>query len=469
MKKQQMGLVGLAVMGQNLALNMANKGFSVAVYNRTTTRTAEFMAAGAKNKDIVGATTIEEFVEALEKPRKIMMMVKAGGPVDTVIQQLRAHLSKGDLLIDGGNSFYRDTIRRSEELAQGGFLYIGTGVSGGEEGALKGPCIMPGGQQDAYKLVAPVLTRIAAQTEDGACCAYIGPGGAGHFVKMVHNGIEYGIMQLIAETYDIMKSLLGMEAQEMSEVFGEWNQHELDSYLVEITRAVLAKVDEETGGPIVDVILDKAGQKGTGKWTTQEALDVGVPTPTINAAVEARILSAYKGERLAAAKVLQGPDPTFAGDKDEFVEGLRQALFASVITSYAQGFVLMSAASREYGFELNLAEIARIWKGGCIIRARLLDPMRSAFTRRPDLPNLMVDDHFCQLLNSRQDAWRKVVKVAVENGVPCLAMSASLAYFDSYRQERLPANVTQGQRDYFGAHTYQRLDKQGTFHTNWLT
>lgn len=468
MAKQQFGLIGLAVMGQNLVLNIERNGFSVAVYNRTAERTRQFVEGPAAGKNIVGTYSIEEFVAALERPRKIMIMVKAGPPVDAVIEQLRPHLDKGDLIIDGGNSFFKDTIRRAESLEAEGFLYIGTGVSGGEEGALWGPAIMPGGKKEAYELVEPIFTKIAAQTDSGPCVTYIGPGGAGHYVKMVHNGIEYGDMQLIAEAYDIMATALGMSAMEMHEVFKKWKTGPLDSYLIDITTDILKTIDPDTGKPIVDVILDKAGQKGTGKWTSQSALDLGVPTPTINAAVESRIISAFKDERTAASKILQGPSSKFDGDREEFINKLHSALYASKIASYAQGMALLRHASSEYGFGLNYREIARIWKGGCIIRARFLDLIMKAFERNADLPNLLVDSEFSRLVNDAQEDWREVVSTAQRLGVPCLAMAASLANYDAYRRERLPANLTQAQRDYFGAHTYERVDKEGVFHTDWV-
>jgi len=467
MAGQDFGVVGMAVMGQNLALNVESKGFSVAVFNRTTSKMAAFVAERCQGKNVVGATTPAEMVAALARPRKLMLMVKAGAAVDAMIDQFRPLLEEGDILIDGGNSYFKDTERRLSDLEKDGLLYIGTGVSGGEEGALLGPSIMPGGHREAYDAVGPILTKIAAQVEDGPCCVYIGPRGAGHYVKMVHNGIEYGIMQLIAETYDLMARGLGMPAVEIGDRFAEWNDAELNGYLCEIAAIVLRTVDGETGTPVVDLILDKAGQKGTGKWTSQDALDVGVPTPTINAAVEARILSAFKDERVAAAEVLTGPSPTFDGDKAALIADLRKALHASVITSYAQGLALLTHASADYDYDLNLAEIAQIWKGGCIIRARMLEAIKQAYLARPDLPNLMVNDDFAGILNGAAKAWRRVVQAGVALGIPVLAFSASLAYFDSYRTARLPANMIQGLRDLFGAHTYERTDKEGTFHTQW--
>jgi 6-phosphogluconate dehydrogenase len=466
-RKQQFGLVGLAVMGENLVLNVERNGFSAAVYNRTAARTEEFAAGRAAGKNIVPAYTVEDFVAALERPRKIMLMVKAGPPVDDMLEQLKPHLEQGDLVIDGGNSFFKDTERRAGEMEEAGFLYIGTGVSGGEEGALRGPSIMPGGQKEAYELVEPVFTAIAAKVNGDPCVAYIGPRGSGHYVKMVHNGIEYGDMQLIAEAYDIMSRALGLSAPELHEIFAEWNKGELSSYLVEITADIFARVDEETGRPLVELILDEAQQKGTGKWTSQDALDLGAPTPTINAAVESRIISAYKEERLAASKTLSGPGLSFEGLRDKFIDNVRAALFASKICSYAQGMALLGAASKEHSYSLNLGEIATIWRGGCIIRAAFLDDIRAAFDRNPGLQNLLLDPYFKEAVESRQLAWRSVVQAAVQLGIPCLATSASLAYFDAYRSARLPANLTQAQRDYFGAHTYRRIDKEGVFHTEW--
>jgi 6-phosphogluconate dehydrogenase len=461
------GLIGLAVMGQNLALNVEHNGFSVAVYNRTAERTKEFMAECTVDKNIAAGYTVEEFVGLLERPRKIMIMVKAGAPVDEVIEQLKPHLEPGDLLIDGGNSFFGDTERRAAELEKQGILYIGTGVSGGEYGALYGPSIMPGGQPQAWEMVKPIFTAIAAKVNGDPCVTYIGPCGAGHYVKMVHNGIEYGDMQLIAESYDILSCGAGLSAAELHDVFAEWNQGELLSYLVEITADILAKMDEETGKPLVEVILDEAKQKGTGKWTSQNALDLGVPTPTINAAVESRIVSAYKNERVAASAVLAGPTFRYQGDRERLIRAVRAALYAAKICSYAQGFTLLRMASQEYDYHLPLGEIARIWRGGCIIRARFLDEIRAAFQRNPALLNLLLDPEFAGAVRSRQGDWRFVVQTAVGLGIPCLALSASLAYYDAYRSARLPANLTQAQRDYFGAHTYRRIDKEGSFHTEW--
>ena len=467
MAEQEIGLVGLAVMGQNLALNIERNGFPISVFNRTTGKTLDFVKDQGQGKKIFGAKTIEEFVASLKSPRRIILMVKAGEPVDAMIGQIRPHLAKGDILIDGGNSFFRDTERRGKDLEADGILYIGTGVSGGEEGALSGPCIMPGGPRKAYDAIEPILVRIAAHVDDGPCVAYIGPGAAGHYVKMVHNGIEYGDMELIAEAYNIMRVALGMEAPAIGEVFSSWNDEQLGSYLIEITATCLAQGDPDTGKPLVDVILDKAGQKGTGKWTSQNALDLGVPIPTIDAAVSSRIISAYKTERVAAAGVLSGPAVGFDGDPGELIARLHDALYAAKVTSYAQGMTLLRAASAEYGFDLNYGEIARIWKGGCIIRARLLDRIKSAFRKNPDLPNLLVDPEFAGVITRGQAALREVVTTAVRLGIPCQALACSLAYFDAYRSERLPANMIQALRDLFGAHTYERVDREGSFHTRW--
>ena len=467
MDKANFGLVGMAVMGQNLALNVERNGFSVAIYNRTAARTEGFMAGPAKGKNIRAAYTVEELVAALERPRQIMLMVKSGAPVDATIAQLKPHLEPGDLIIDGGNSFFGDTERRATELAEVGINYIGAGVSGGEYGALWGPSIMPGGQPEAWEIVKPILTAIAARVNGDPCVTYIGSRGSGHYVKMVHNGIEYGDMQLIAESYDVMKRVAGLSAAELHQVFAEWNEAELESYLIEITADIFAKSDDETGQPLVEVILDEAKQKGTGKWTSQSALDLGAPTPTINAAVESRIISSYKAGRVAASQVLSGPEIKFDGDRAALIRDLRDALYAAKICSYAQGFALLGAASQEYDYNLNYGEIARIWRGGCIIRAAFLNDIRAAFERNPDLSNLLMDAEFGQAVQSRQDALRRVIQTAVTNGVPCLAFSSALAYFDAYRTARLPANLTQAQRDYFGAHTYRRIDKEGVFHTEW--
>lgn len=467
MSQQDIGLIGLAVMGENLALNIANHGFSVAVYNRTAERTRAFVERVGPGRNIIGTYSLAELVAALERPRRIILMVKAGQPVDDVLIQLRPLLEPGDIVIDGGNSYFKDTERRAEEMAAAGFRYIGTGISGGEEGALKGPSIMPGGPREAYELVAPILTRIAAQVADGPCCTHIGPGGAGHYVKMVHNGIEYGDMQLIAEVYDILRRGTRLTAEEMSGLFNEWNQGELNSYLIEITAKVLAYRDQETGQPLVDLILDRAGQKGTGKWTSQNALDLGVPIPTIDAAIWSRNMSAFKAERVKASEVLAGPTAWPEMRLSRLLDALRHALYAAKISSYAQGMSLLRVASQEYGYNLNLAEIARIWKGGCIIRARLLDEIQAAFTASPDLPNLLLAPPFVDALTAAQEDWRAVVQQARHMGVPCPALNSSLDYYDSYRRSRLPANLIQAQRDYFGAHTYERVDRPGSFHTEW--
>ncbi|MHC5059455.1 MAG: decarboxylating NADP(+)-dependent phosphogluconate dehydrogenase [Planctomycetota bacterium] len=470
MAQSQIGLVGLAVMGENLVLNMESKGFSVSVYNRTTSKVTAFIEGRAMGKKITGTLTPEDFVQSLERPRRIMILVKAGGAVDAVINQLVPLLDKGDILIDGGNSHFPDTIRRTKALTEKGILYIGTGVSGGEEGALLGPAIMPGGNPEAWPHVKEILQATAAKAPDGSpCCEWLGPDGAGHFVKMTHNGIEYGDMQLICEAYNLMEKGLGMSAQEMHEVFKKWNEGVLDSYLIEITRAILGKTDDETGKPMVDVILDTAGQKGTGKWTSQAGLDMGTPIPQIAEAVFARCLSAIKEERVAASKELVGPEPKFEGDRQKFLEDLHEAVYASKICSYAQGYQLLRAAAAEYGWELNYGTIALMWRAGCIIRARFLDNIKQAFDKKPDLPNLLLDPYFKDIVTKAQDAWRNVVKTAVDLGLPVPAMSTALSYYDSYRAARLPANLLQAQRDYFGAHTYERVDKpRGEFfHTNW--
>lgn len=469
MSKQDIGMIGLAVMGKNLALNIESKGYSVSVYNRSRGKTDE-MIAEAVGKRIHGTYSIEEFVDSLEKPRKIIIMVKAGKPVDDTIEQLKAYISKGDIIIDAGNSFYEDTIRRSRELEAEGYRFIGTGVSGGEEGALLGPAIMPGGEKEVYEMVEPILTAIAAKVDGEPCCTYIGRNGAGHYVKMVHNGIEYGDMQLICEAYSLLRTALGMSAAELHDVFAQWNKGELDSYLIEITSDILAKTDPETGAPMVDVILDKAGQKGTGKWTGKSSLDLGVATPVITEAVYARCLSAIKDERVRASKILKGPsDVRFTGDREEFIESVRRALYASKICSYAQGFALMRAAAAEFDWELDYGRIAMIFRGGCIIRAQFLHKIKEAYDRDPALPNLLLDPYFMQIIDNYQTDWRKAVSVAVTMGIPVQTISVALSYFDSYRSEKLPANLLQAQRDYFGAHLYERVDRpRGEyFHTNW--
>jgi len=469
MSKADIGLIGLAVMGENLVLNMESHGYTVAVYNRTTQKVDDFINGRGKGKNIIGTHTLEELVKNLKSPRKIMIMVKAGKPVDAVIDQLLPLLDKGDIIIDGGNSHFPDSIRRTKDLEEKGFLYIGTGVSGGEEGALKGPSIMPGGSPAAWEYVKPIFQSIAAKVEDGSpCCDWVGEGGAGHFVKMVHNGIEYGDMQLICEAYQIMKELLGMNYEEMHEVFKEWNEGELDSYLIEITRDILAYKDED-GQPLVEKILDTAGQKGTGKWTGIASLEIGVPLTLIGEAVYARTLSAQKEDRAEASKILSGPKPKFEGDKKQFIEQLRQALYASKLVSYAQGYVLMKHAAKEYGWHLNYGGIALMWRGGCIIRSVFLGKIKEAFDKNPDLNNLLLDPFFKEKIENAQDAWRKVVSTAITNGIWIPAMSTAINYYDGYRTEKLPANLLQAQRDYFGAHTYERIDKpRGEFfHTNW--
>lgn len=469
MSKQQIGVVGLAVMGKNLALNIESRGYSVAVYNRSFEKTEEFLKNEAEGKNFVGAATVEEFVNSLEKPRKILLMVKAGAATDATIDSLRPYLEDGDILIDGGNTFFQDTIRRNKELESTGIHFIGTGVSGGEEGALKGPSIMPGGQKEAYELVEPIFKAISAKVGDDACCTYIGPNGAGHYVKMVHNGIEYGDMQLICEAYFIMKHVLGLDAQELHEVFAEWNKGELDSYLIEITTDIFTKIDEETGKPLVDVILDTAGQKGTGKWTSQNALDLGVPLPIITESVFARFISAMKEERVKASKLLQGPEvKAFEGNKEELIEAVRKALYMSKICSYAQGFAQMRAASEEYGWDLRYGDIAMIFRGGCIIRAQFLQKIKEAYDRDPQLANLLLDPYFKEIVEGYQSSLREVLSVAIGRGIPVPSFASAIAYYDSYRTETLPANLLQAQRDYFGAHTYERVDKEGTFHTNWM-
>lgn len=468
MSKQQIGVIGLAVMGKNLALNIESRGFSVALYNRSPEKTQELLKEAA-DKNVVGTFSMEEFVAALETPRKILIMVQAGQATDATINQLVPLLSPGDILIDGGNAYFPDTQRRNKELSEQGFRFIGAGVSGGEEGALKGPAIMPGGQKDAYELVEPILTAISAKVNGDPCCTYIGPDGAGHYVKMVHNGIEYGDMQLIGEAYHLLKDVLGVSTQELADIFSEWNNGELDSYLIEITADIFTKTDADTGKPMVDVILDSAGQKGTGKWTSQSALDLGVPLSIITESVFARFISALKEERIAASKKLSGPEnSSFAGDRKQFIEAVRQALYASKIASYAQGFAQMRSASEAYGWELNYGSIAMIFRGGCIIRARFLQNIKDAYDRNPQLANLFLDDYFGGIVERYQSAWREVVATAVTRGIPVPAFASALAYYDSYRTERLPANLLQAQRDYFGAHTFERVDKPGKFHYQWI-
>ena len=471
MTKQQIGVVGMAVMGRNIALNIESRGYSVSLYNRTGSKTTEVLEQNP-GKNLVGTYTVEEFVNSLETPRKILLMVQAGRGTDATIDALLPHLDKGDIVIDGGNTFFKDTIRRSERLAELGINFVGTGVSGGEEGALHGPSIMPGGPQSAYELVAPILRDISAKApEDGEpCVTYIGENGAGHYVKMVHNGIEYGDMQLIAESYDLLHRVLGLSAAEISQIFGEWNKGELDSFLMEISTQILATVDPSTGKPMVDVIMDRAGNKGTGKWTSQSALDLGEPLSLITESVFARYISTFKEERVAASQVIPGVDfqaNLSEADKKDIIEAVRQALYFSKIVSYAQGFAQMKAASQEYGWTLNYGEIAKIFRAGCIIRAKFLQKITDAYSKNPDLDNLMLDDYFLNILGSNQAAVRRVVTLAIQAGIPVPTFSSALAYYDSYRSPVLPANLIQAQRDLFGAHTYQRVDRPGTFHFHW--
>src|ERR1700719_3388198 len=463
------GLIGLAVMGENLVLNMESKGFSVAAFNRTTEVTEKFAANRAQGKNIQPTKTMGEFVGALKRPRKAMIMVKAGAPVDAVIGQLAPLLEKGDVIIDGGNSLFTDTQRRCKDLEGKGIHFVGMGVSGGEEGALKGPSLMPGGSRESWEIIAPVFRKIAAQVEGEPCCRYMGPDGAGHYVKMVHNGIEYGDMQLICEAYAILKDVIGMDAPQLAETFTEWNKGDLDSYLIDITSQIFRKIDPETGKPLVDVILDKAGQKGTGIWTLQSAIQQSVVISTINAAVEARVISSRKDERVASSKILPQPKPKkFTGDRKTLVEAIRQALYASKIVSYAQGMELLGTASHQYNWHLNFGDIATIWRGGCIIRAKFLNRIVEAYQRDPALHNLLLDRYFTGIIEKTQDNWRVAVSTAADQGVAVAAFSASLAYFDSDRQARLPSNLLQAQRDFFGAHTYERVDKPGVFHTEWI-
>jgi 6-phosphogluconate dehydrogenase len=469
MNQCDIGLIGLAVMGENLVLNMESKGFQVAVFNRTTEVTERFAAGRAKGKNIVPARKIEELVGALSRPRKAMIMVKAGAPVDAVINQLTPLLEKGDVIIDGGNSLFTDTQRRCKELEAKGIHFVGCGVSGGEEGALKGPSMMPGGSEKSWEIVAPIFTKIAALVDGEPCCRYMGPDGAGHYVKMVHNGIEYGDMQLICEAYAILKDLLGLEAPELAEIFTEWNRGELNSYLIEITARIFTKTDPDTGRPLVDVILDKAGQKGTGIWTLQSAIGQSVVISTINAAVEARVISSRKADRIEASKVLpQRAAKPYAGDRRKLIDAVRDALYASKIVSYAQGMELLGAASGTYGWGLKFGDIATIWRGGCIIRAQFLNRIKEAYERNPGLKNLLLDPFFRNVVAKADGTWRFAVAQAIEAGVPAPAFGASLGYFDSYRSARLSSNLLQAQRDFFGAHTYERVDKPGVFHTEWL-
>jgi 6-phosphogluconate dehydrogenase len=463
------GVTGLAVMGANLARNVARHGITVAVHNRTNAKTDEFMAEFGSEGRFVATHDIAGFVAAIKPPRAILIMVKAGKPVDDVIAEIVPHLAPGDILIDGGNSYFADTRRRTADVEAKGYRYIGAGVSGGEEGALLGPSIMPGGTQEAYRLIEPVLTQIAAHVDGQPCCTYIGADGAGHYVKMVHNGIEYADMQLIAEAYDVMRQLLGLSAPEIGDIFSRWNQGDLDSYLIAITAEVLHKLDEQTGRPLVDLILDQAEQKGTGRWTSQSALDLGVPLTAITEAVFARALSARKAEREDASRVLAGPNKQLTGDQRDMrlIDDIRDALYASKIVAYAQGFEQMSAAAAEYNWNLQLGTISTIWRGGCIIRARFLNRIKEAYDADPKLKNLLLAPYFTTAVNNAQGAWRRVVTQAVDAGVPVPAFSSALAYYDGFRRERGPANLIQGLRDYFGAHTYRRTDAFGSFHTRW--
>jgi 6-phosphogluconate dehydrogenase len=463
------GLIGLGVMGENLVLNLESKGVSVAVFNRTTEVTEKFAEGRAKGKNIQPTRTMEEFVGALKKPRIATMMVKAGPPVDAVIGQIVSLLERGDIIIDGGNSLFTDTQRREKELAEKGIHFVGMGVSGGEEGALKGPSLMPGGSRESWEIIAPIFRKIAAQVDGEPCCRYMGPDGAGHYVKMVHNGIEYGDIQLICEAYAILKNVLEMDAAQLAEVFSEWNRGELESYLIEITAIIFRKIDSDTGKPLVDMILDKAGQKGTGIWTLQAAIRQYVVISTINAAVEARVVSSRKEERVAASKILPHPRARkFKSNRSRLVDAVRDALYASKIVSYTQGMELLRSGSTTYDWNLNLSDIATIWRGGCIIRARFLNRIVEAYRRDPALHNLLLDRYFTRAIRKTQPKWRLVLSTAIKYGVAAPAFSASLAYFDSYRSARLPANLLQAQRDFFGAHTYERTDRPGVFHTDWL-
>lgn len=468
-KLADIGIYGVGVMGQNLALNMESKGFFVAVHNITRDLVDALLEGKGKGKNIIGTYSIGEFIAALERPRKILLMVTAGSAVDQCINALAPHLDKGDIIIDGGNSFFKDTLHRCEELEKKGILYIGTGISGGEEGALKGPSIMPGGAKEAWPSIAPIFQKIAAKVADGSpCCQWIGSGGSGHFVKMVHNGIEYGDMQLISEAYFILKNALNLSADALHRVFAEWNEGELNSYLIDITSRIFTKIDPDTGKPIVDIILDKAGQKGTGKWTSQIALDLGVAAPTIAEAVFARCISAIKNERVEASKVLAGPQTKYEGNQKALIDAVRQALYASKICSYAQGFAMMKEASNEYKWNLNFGSIALLWRNGCIIRAQFLERIKEAFDKNPGLTNLLLAPYFKEAAENSQKSWRLVLSTAINLGIPIPAFSSALCYYDSYRTETLPANLLQAQRDYFGAHTYERVDKAGSFHTEWL-
>jgi 6-phosphogluconate dehydrogenase len=466
-KNQNIGIVGLGVMGENLALNIESHGYSVSGFDLDNMKVKNFLDK-TSGKDIVAKDNLKDFVQSLENPKRIIMMVPAGNPVDSVIEEVKPMLGSGDILIDGGNTYFTDTERRVKLLDGTGVLYIGSGISGGEEGALKGPSIMPGGNPKAWEYVKPILQSIAAKTEDGIpCCDWIGSGGAGHFVKMVHNGIEYGDMQMICEAYFLMEKLLGLSTDEMHDIFSEWNKGELNSYLIEITSDIMAKKDPETGKPMIHVILDTAGQKGTGKWASQVAFDLGSPAQTIAEAVFARMLSALKKERVKASSILKGPIVKFNGDKNEFLEMIRRSLYCSKICSYAQGFQLLSAANDEYKWDLNFKSIALLWRAGCIIRAQFLGKIKDAYEKKNDIENLLLDEYFANIVTEYQLAWRKVISVTVENGIPMPAFMSALSYYDSYRSPVLSANLLQAQRDYFGAHTYQRIDKEGKFHTQW--
>jgi 6-phosphogluconate dehydrogenase len=468
MQKAQFAVVGLGVMGQNLALNMANKGFPVVVYNRTGSAIRALLDGPAKGKPVMGAFSFAELADELETPRRILLMVKAGAPVDAVISELKPYLEPGDILIDGGNSFFEDSDRRSTDLEDEGLLFLGAGVSGGQEGALHGPSIMPGGSEPAWLALQDIFTAIAAKAEDGEpCVGYLGPRGAGHYVKMVHNGIEYAIMQIIAEVYDLLHRGVGMTPAELGDLFSEWNDGELASYLIEITAHIFQKLDPETGEPLLDMILDEAKQKGTGKWTSQDAFDLGAATHTINAGVTSRIISGMKAQRVDANALIDGPELDFNGDRKELVSAAKDALYASIIIAYTQGFTLMQLASDEYDYALDMQQVAKIWRAGCIIRARLLDDIMQAYDREPQLSNLLMDEQLRAKVVDRQGAMRKVITTAIGLGIPVYALSAAMAYFDAFRTARLPANLTQAQRDYFGAHTYRRLDKEGSFHTEW--
>ncbi|PGZ71483.1 NADP-dependent phosphogluconate dehydrogenase [Bacillus sp. AFS029637] len=469
MLKQQIGVVGVGVMGKSLALNFESKGYSVALYDISKEKVNEIIEEN-RGKNMVGTHMVEEFVNSLESPRKILLMVNAGEITDKAIDSLLPYLDKGDILIDGGNTYFVDTIRRNKRLAEEGINFIGAGVSGGEEGALKGPSIMPGGQKDAYEKVKDMLENISAKVNDEPCCSYIGPNGAGHYVKMVHNGIEYGDMQLICEAYFFLKQTLDLTAEEFHEIFAEWNKGELNSYLIEITADIFTKKDEETGKPLVDVILDTAGQKGTGKWTSQSALDLGISLPIITESVFARCISALKEERVHASKLLSGPKdkPALGIEKAELIEAVHQGLYMSKICSYAQGFTQLKAASEEYDWNLDFGSISMLWRGGCIIRAAFLQNIKEAYEKNTDLPNLLLDPYFKEIVESYQGGLRQIISLAVQQGIPVPAFSAAISYYDSYRTATLPANLLQAQRDYFGAHTYKRVDKEGTFHTKWI-